>query len=30
MAEPYQLPMTNATVEDCLCPSCLRKAAANS
>jgi hypothetical protein len=27
-AEPYRLPMTNAAVEDCLCPACLRKAAA--
>ena len=28
-AEPYRLPMTNAAVEDCLCPSCLRQAALN-
>jgi hypothetical protein len=27
-AEPYRLPMTNATIEDCLCPACLRQAAA--
>jgi hypothetical protein len=27
-AEPYRLPMTNAAAEDCLCPACLRKAAA--
>jgi len=27
-AEPYRLPMSNAATEDCLCPSCLRKAAA--
>jgi hypothetical protein len=27
-AEPYRLPMTMAAVEDCLCPACLRKAAA--
>jgi hypothetical protein len=27
-AEPYRLPMTKASLEDCLCPSCLRKAAA--
>jgi hypothetical protein len=26
-AEPYLLPMTNAAIEDCLCPACLRKAA---
>lgn len=27
-AEPYRLPMPDAAAEDCLCPSCLRKAAA--
>jgi len=27
-AEPYRLPMTKASLEDCLCPACLRKAAA--
>jgi len=27
-AEPYRLPMGDAAVEDCLCPACLRKAAA--
>jgi len=27
-AEPYRLPMTKASREDCLCPACLRKAAA--
>jgi len=27
-AEPYQLPMTRAWLEDCLCPSCVRNAAA--
>ena len=27
-AEPYRLPMTKAWLEDCLCPTCLRKAAA--
>ena len=27
-AEPYRLPMTKAWIEDCLCPACLRKAAA--
>jgi hypothetical protein len=27
-AEPYRLPMTKAAIEDCLCPACLRKAAA--
>ncbi|HZL32254.1 MAG TPA: cysteine-rich CWC family protein [Pseudolabrys sp.] len=27
-AEPYRLPMTLAATEDCLCPACLRKAAA--
>ena len=26
-AEPYRLPMTDATREDCLCPACLRQAA---
>jgi len=27
-AEPYRLPMPDAAAEDCLCPACLRKAAA--
>lgn len=27
-AEPYRLPMTEATIEDCLCRECMRKAAA--
>jgi hypothetical protein len=28
-AEPYRLPLTAAgEIEDCLCPTCLRKAAA--
>lgn len=27
-AEPYRLPMTDAAAEDCLCPACLRQAAA--
>ena len=27
-AKPYRLPMTKASIEDCLCPECLRKAAA--
>ena len=27
-AEAYRLPMTKAWLEDCLCPDCLRKAAA--
>ncbi|MGC2715786.1 MAG: hypothetical protein WA366_20655 [Pseudolabrys sp.] len=27
-AEPYRLPMTKAWIEDCLCSTCLRKAAA--
>jgi hypothetical protein len=28
-AEPYKLPLTAAgEIEDCLCPTCLRKAAA--
>jgi hypothetical protein len=27
-AEPYRLPLPTATHEDCLCPACLRKAAA--
>jgi hypothetical protein len=27
-AEPYKLPMKDAAAEDCLCPDCLRKAAA--
>jgi len=26
-AEPYRLPMSNTTGEDCLCQACLRKAA---
>ncbi|HEY7228968.1 MAG TPA: cysteine-rich CWC family protein [Pseudolabrys sp.] len=26
-AEPYRLPTTKASIEDCLCPACLRKAA---
>jgi len=26
-SEPYKLPMTKAWIEDCLCPSCMRKAA---
>src|SRR5262245_11042266 len=26
--EPYRLPMTKAWLEDCLCPVCLREAAA--
>jgi hypothetical protein len=30
-AEPYRLPLTRAgEIEDCLCPDCLRKAAAAS
>ncbi|HEY7998236.1 MAG TPA: cysteine-rich CWC family protein, partial [Pseudolabrys sp.] len=30
-AEPYRLPLTAAGAsEDCLCPECLRKAAAQS
>jgi hypothetical protein len=29
-AEPYRLPMTKALLEDCLCPACLRKAAADA
>jgi hypothetical protein len=30
-AEPYRLPLpaTSGSDEDCLCPACLRKAAAN-
>lgn len=28
-AESYRLPMTKALLEDCLCPDCLRKAAAS-
>jgi len=28
-AEPYRVPMTKALLEDCLCPACLRKAAAS-
>jgi hypothetical protein len=27
-AEPYRLPMPVAPTEDCLCPACLRQAAA--
>jgi hypothetical protein len=27
-AEHYRLPMTKAWLEDCLCPACMRKAAA--
>jgi hypothetical protein len=27
-AEPYRLPITDAAIADCLCPACLRKAAA--
>ncbi len=27
-AEPYRMPMTKAALEDCLCPACLRRAAA--
>jgi hypothetical protein len=27
-AEPYRMPMTTAAAEDCLCPACLRQAAA--
>jgi hypothetical protein len=29
-AEPYRLPMSNAAAEDCLCPACLRQAAATA
>lgn len=29
-AEPYRLPMPGAASEDCLCPACLRKAAADA
>lgn len=29
-AEPYRLPMPDNAAEDCLCPACLRKAAARS
>ena len=29
-AEPYRMPMTSAAQDDCLCPDCLRKAAANT
>lgn len=30
-AEPYRLPLTEAgAAEDCLCPECLRQAAANA
>jgi hypothetical protein len=29
-AEPYRLPLAGATAEDCLCPACLRHAAARS
>jgi len=27
-AEPYRLPISEQTTEDCLCPACLRAAAA--
>jgi len=27
-AEPYRMPVTKAAIEDCLCPACLRRAAA--
>jgi hypothetical protein len=27
-AEPYRMPMTEAASEDCLCPACLRRLAA--
>jgi hypothetical protein len=27
-AEPYRLPMPDSAAEDCLCPACLRAAAA--
>jgi hypothetical protein len=27
-AEPYRLPMPDGAAEDCLCPSCLKAAAA--
>jgi hypothetical protein len=27
-AEPYKLPMPSGATEDCLCPACLRQAAA--
>jgi hypothetical protein len=27
-AEPYRLPMPDAAAKDCLCPACLRQAAA--
>lgn len=26
--EPYRMPMTSPATEDCLCPECLRRAAA--
>ena len=29
-AEPYRLPMPGAANEDCLCPNCLRKTAAEA
>jgi hypothetical protein len=30
-AEPYRLPLTQAgEIEDCLCPACLRQAAASA
>ncbi len=28
--EPYRMPMPTTTTEDCLCPACLRKLAAQS
>jgi len=28
--EPYRLPIADAAVEDCLCPACLRTAAARA
>jgi hypothetical protein len=30
VAEPYRLPMSNLAAEDCLCPACLRRAAATA
>jgi len=29
-AEPYRLPLPEAAAEDCLCPACLRAAAARA
>jgi hypothetical protein len=29
-AEPYRLPLASAAIEDCLCPACLRQAAAQA